>query len=63
MILQAVFEYLDPGESGENVVLYNSRKAKEDEIRETNAHNNAIIYTNTSEATKKFWCSPPSLFV
>ena len=30
-ILQAVFEYLDPGKSGENVVLYNSQKAKEDE--------------------------------
>ena len=28
IILQAVFEYLDPGESGENVVLYNSQKAK-----------------------------------
>ena len=33
IILQAVFEYLDPGESGENVVLYNSQKAKEDETR------------------------------
>ena len=33
IILQAVFEYLDPGESGENVVLYNSEKAKEDETR------------------------------
>ena len=32
-ILQAVFEYLDPGKSGENVVLYNSQKAKEDETR------------------------------
>ena len=32
IILQAVFEYLDP-ESGENVVLYNSQKAKEDETR------------------------------
>ena len=32
--MQAVFEYLDPGESGENGVLYNSRqKAKEDETR------------------------------
>ena len=33
IILQAVFEYLDPGESGENFVLYNSQKAKEDETR------------------------------
>ena len=33
IILQAVFEYLDPGASGENVVLYNSQKAKEDETR------------------------------
>ena len=33
IILQAVFEYLDPGESGENGVLYNSQKAKEDETR------------------------------
>ena len=33
MILQAVFEYLDPGESCENVVLYNSQKAKEYETR------------------------------
>ena len=32
-ILQAVFEYLDTGKSGENVVLYNSQKAKEDETR------------------------------
>ena len=33
IILQAVYEYLDPGESGEKVVLYNSQKAKEDETR------------------------------
>ena len=33
IILQAVFEYLDSGESGENVVLYHSQKAKEDETR------------------------------
>ena len=32
-ILQAVLEYLDTGKSGENVVLYNSQKAKEDETR------------------------------
>ena len=29
-ILQAVFQYLDPGESDENVVLYNSQKAKDE---------------------------------
>ena len=29
-ILQAVFEYLDPGESDESVVLYNSQKAKDE---------------------------------
>ena len=33
IILQAVFEYLEPGESGENVVLYNSQKAKQDETQ------------------------------
>ena len=31
IILEAVFEYLDPGKNGENVVLYNSQKAKEEE--------------------------------
>ena len=33
IILQAVFEHLNPGESGENIVLYNSQKAKEIETR------------------------------
>ena len=32
IILQAVFEYLDPGESGENVVHCNSQKAKKMEL-------------------------------
>ena len=36
MILQAVFECLDPCESRENFVLYNSHKANEDETRGQN---------------------------
>ena len=31
--MQAVFEFLGPGESAENVMLYNSQKTKEDETR------------------------------
>ena len=34
--MQAVFEYLDPGESRESFVLYNSHKASEDETRGQN---------------------------
>ena len=33
IILEAVFEYLDPGKNRENVVLYNSQKVKEEEAR------------------------------
>ena len=33
IIFRAVFEYLDPGKSGGNFVLDNSKKAKEDEAR------------------------------
>ena len=36
MILQAVFECLDPCESREHLVLYNSHKANEDETRGQN---------------------------
>ena len=36
IILQAVFEYLDPGKSRENFVFYNSHKANEDETRGQN---------------------------
>ena len=34
--MQAVFEYLDPCESRENFVLYNSHEANEDETRGQN---------------------------
>ena len=33
IMLQAVFQYLDPGETGENFMLYNNQKANENETR------------------------------
>ena len=36
IILQAVFEYLDPGKFRENFVFYNSQKANKDETRGQN---------------------------
>ena len=33
VMFQAVFQYLDPGQTGENFVLYNNQKANEDETR------------------------------
>ena len=32
-MLRAVFQYLDPGETGENFMLYNNQKANENETR------------------------------
>lgn len=32
-MFQEVFQYLDPGQTGENFVLYNNQKANKDETR------------------------------